>query len=148
MAFLNRVLLIGNLTRDPQVRYTPSGSAVVEFGLATNRRYVNRDGKQVDDACFIDVSMWGKRGITISEYFKKGSPIFIEGRLSFREWEDQNGNRRSKLSVVAEDFQFIGGRSSGSQQGQTQRQDSTPAGSKANAGNEEEIDVTDDEIPF
>ena len=84
MANLNKVFLMGNLTRDPELRYTPSGSPVCEFGLATNRVYKTSAGEQREEACFVDIVMWGQRGVVISEYFTKGRPIFIEGRLQYR----------------------------------------------------------------
>jgi single-strand DNA-binding protein len=112
VANLNKVFLMGNLTRDPEVRYTPSGTAVCEFGMAINRRY--RSGEEWrEETCFVDVSMWGRRGVALSEYLRKGEPVFIEGRLNFRQWENQDGQRRSKLSVVAENFEFLGGRGGG-----------------------------------
>jgi single-strand DNA-binding protein len=81
MASLNKVFLMGNLTRDPELRYTPNGKGLCEFGVAVNRRFTTKDGEQRDETCFVDVTMWGRRAEVISEYFKKGSPIFIEGRL-------------------------------------------------------------------
>ena len=110
MLNLNKVMLLGNLTRDPQLRYTPSGSPVCEFGLAVNRRFKTKEGEQREEACFVDVVMWGRRGEVISEYFSKGTAIYIEGRLNYDSWETPDG-RRSKLRVVAENFEFVGGRS-------------------------------------
>jgi single-strand DNA-binding protein len=112
MASLNKVFLMGNLTRDPELRYTPSGTPVCEFGLAVNRTYTTNAGEQRDESCFVDVTMWGRRGVVISEYFTKGQPIFIEGRLKYDSWESTEG-RRSKLTVVAENFEFLAGRGSG-----------------------------------
>ena len=107
MANLNKVLLIGRLTRDPESRSTPSGSTVVAFGLAVNRNWTRRDsGEKVEETAFIDVEAWGRTGETIARYMKKGRQIFIEGRLKFDTWE-RDGQRRSKLSVTAESFQFI-----------------------------------------
>ena len=107
MANLNKVLLIGRLTRDPETRTTGSGSTVVAFGLATNRNYTRRDsGERVEETTFVDVEAWGRTGETIARYMRKGRQIFIEGRLKLDTWE-RDGQRRSKLSVVAENFQFI-----------------------------------------
>jgi single-strand DNA-binding protein len=107
MANLNKVLLIGRLTRDPETRSVASGNAVVSFGLAVNRTYTRRDsGEKVEETCFVDVEAWGRTGETIARYMKKGRQIFIEGRLKFDSWE-RDGQRRSKLSVVADTFQFI-----------------------------------------
>ena len=108
MANLNKVFLMGNLTRDPELRYTPSGSPVCEFGLAINRSYKTSAGEQRDEVCFVDIVMWGRRGVVISEYFTKGKPIFIEGRLQYDSWETAEG-RRSRLRVVADNFEFLGG---------------------------------------
>ena len=110
MASYNRVILMGNLTRDPQLRYLPSNTAVCEFGLATNRRWRDKDGNQKEDVCFVDVSAFGRQAETINQYMTKGKPILIEGRLRFDSWTGQDGQKRSKLSVVAETFQFVGAR--------------------------------------
>ncbi|MFV1959920.1 MAG: single-stranded DNA-binding protein, partial [Planctomycetota bacterium] len=107
MANLNKVLLIGRLTRDPETRTLTSGSAVVSFGLAVNRTYTRRDsGERVEETCFVDIEAWGRTGETIARYMRRGRQIFIEGRLKFDSWE-RDGQRRSKLSVVAETFQFL-----------------------------------------
>ena len=113
MANFNKVFLMGNMTRDPEVRYTPNGTAVCEFGLAVNRQWTGPDGQKKDETCFVDCQMWGRRGEVVAEYFRKGRPIFIEGRLQFDQWEGRDGQRRSKLRVVAENFEFIGGRGEG-----------------------------------
>ncbi len=151
MANLNKVFLMGNLTRDPELRYTPSGQPVCDFGIATNRVYNTRDGQQKEETCFVDVTMWGRRGVVISEYFTKGRPIFIEGRLQYDTWESADG-RRSKLKVVAENFEFIGGRG-GEQSGpprSSRGRDSAPnrGYDQDEAPVDEGMDVTDDEIPF
>lgn len=159
MANFNKVFLMGNMTRDPELRYTPNGTPLCEFGMAINRRWTSRDGETKEETCFVDVTMWGRRGEVISEYFSKGQPIFIEGRLKLDRWETADG-KRSKLSVVAENFEFIGssrGESGSSQsgQGRQQRRSSTPERSSAdNAASEGDdveeagYDVSDDEIPF
>lgn len=110
MASYNRVILMGNLTRDPELRYLPSGMALCEFGLAVNRRYRDRDDNQKDEVCFVDITAWGRQAETINQYMSKGRAILIEGRLKFDQWTSQDGQKRSKLSVVAERFQFVGGR--------------------------------------
>jgi single-strand DNA-binding protein len=109
MANLNKVLLIGRLTRDPELRYTPAGVAVTEFGLAVNRNYTMPNGEKREETCFVDINVWGKRGETAKEFLKKGRQVFIEGRLDFRSWEAQDGQKRSKLRVVADAFQFLDG---------------------------------------
>lgn len=138
MASLNKVFLMGNLTRDPELRYTPNGTAVTSFGIAVSRNWTSPDGESKEDVCFVDVSMFGKRAEVISEYFSKGSPIFIEGRLQYRQWETQDGQKRRSLSVVAEDFQFIG---------QTRRRSGSPEATQDNAGPSAR-DVNEEEIPF
>ena len=110
MANFNKVLLMGNLTRDPQLRYLPSQMAVAEFGLAINRKWKGPQGEERVDVVFVDCTAWGKQAETINQYFQKGKAIFIEGRLKLDQWEDkQGGGKRSKLTVVVENFQFVGG---------------------------------------
>jgi single-strand DNA-binding protein len=114
MASYNKVLLMGNLTRDPQLKYLPSQTAVVDFGLACNRKYKTQSGEQKEEVTFVDCSAFGRTAEVINEYFKKGKPIFIEGRLRYEQWEDkQGGGKRSRLSVHIDNFQFIGGREGG-----------------------------------
>jgi single-strand DNA-binding protein len=111
MANLNRVLLIGNLTRDPELRVTPKGTATCQFGLAVNRSFKDESGQQRDETTFVDVEAWSRQAETIAKYCTKGRPLFVEGRLRFDQWEDKaSGQKRSKLKVVLENFQFLGGR--------------------------------------
>ncbi|MEK6545348.1 MAG: single-stranded DNA-binding protein [Nitrospinota bacterium] len=106
MASLNKVFLMGNLTRDPELRYTPSGSAVASFGLAVNRKY--KQGEEIkDETCFIDITVWGKQAENCAEYLSKGRGILVEGRLSYRTWETEEGQKRSKIEVVANNVQFL-----------------------------------------
>jgi single-strand DNA-binding protein len=108
MAYLNKVLLIGNLTRDPELRVTPKGTAICQFGLAVNRQFKDESGATRDETAFIDIEAWGKQGELVSKYLQKGSPAFIEGRLKFDSWEDkQSGQKRNKLKVVLENVQFL-----------------------------------------
>jgi len=110
MASYNKVLLMGNLTRDPQLKYLPSQMAVAEFGIACNRKFRTANGEDREEVTFVDITAFGKTGEVINQYFTKGKPIFIEGRLKFDSWEDKNGGgKRSKLTVVVENFQFVGG---------------------------------------
>src|SRR4029079_18910208 len=111
MASLNRVILVGNLTRDPELRYIPSGTAVSEIGLAVNDR-VKRGDQWVDETKFVDVTMWGRTAEVANEYLSKGSPVLIEGRLKLDSWE-KDGQKRSKLRVVCEKMQMLGGRDGG-----------------------------------
>jgi len=114
MANFNKVILMGNLTRDPELRYTPKGQAVARLGLAVNRRYTTDTGEAKEETTFVDIDAWGKQAELISQYLKKGNPIFIEGRLKFDQWDDKNtGQKVSKLRVVLEGFQFVGGRADG-----------------------------------
>ncbi len=105
---LNRVFLAGRLTRDPQLRYTPSGTAVADLGLAVNRSFTDASGQRRDETCFVDVVLWRKQAELTAKHLQKGSPIFIEGRLTFESWEGKDGQRRSRLKVVGENFQFMG----------------------------------------
>lgn len=109
MANVNVVILIGNLTRDPQLRYTASQAAVCEFGLAINRRWKGADGQQKEEVCFVDCTAWGKQAETLQKYVAKGQPLYVQGRLTYQAWE-KDGQKRSKLLVTVEQFQFLGGR--------------------------------------
>ncbi len=113
MASFNKVILLGNLTRDPELRYLPSNMAVCEFGLAVNHRWRDRDGNQREDTCFVDVSAFGRAGETINQYMTKGRPILIEGRLKYDTWTAQDGSKRSKHAIVVENFTFVGSREGG-----------------------------------
>ncbi len=109
MASYNKVILMGNLTRDPELRYTPKGQAVARLGLAVNRRYTTETGEAREEVTFVDIDAWGKQAEVIAQYCKKGRPLFIEGRLKFDQWDDKNtGQKVSKLRVVLEGFQFVG----------------------------------------
>lgn len=114
MASYNKVVLLGNLTRDPELRYTPKGSAVARLGLAVNRSYRTDAGETMEEVTFIDIDAWGKQAELIAQYLRKGNPLFVEGRLKLDQWDDKNtGQKVSKLRVVLENFQFIGGRAEG-----------------------------------
>lgn len=114
MASFNQVILLGNLTRDPQLKYLPSQTAVAEFGIAVNRKFKSQSGEEREEVTFVDCAAFAKTGELINQYFTKGKPIFIQGRLKYDSWEDkQGGGKRSRLTVVVENFQFIGGRDGG-----------------------------------
>ncbi len=114
MPSLNKVFLAGTLTRDPELRYTPGGTAVAQFGMAVNRRFKNREGQMQEEATFIDIEVWARQAETASEYLSKGSPVLIEGRLKLDTWQSkQTGERRSKVCVVGERVQFLGSRRKG-----------------------------------
>jgi len=108
MANYNKVLLMGNLTRDPQLSYLPSQTPVVEFGLAVNRKWTGKDGTSKDETCFVDCRAFGRLAENINKYMSKGRPIFLEGRLTYDTWTAQDGTKRSRHRVVVENFQFIG----------------------------------------
>jgi single-strand DNA-binding protein len=108
MSTLNRVFLMGNLTRDPEVRYTPAGTAVGDLGLAVNESYKNKAGETVESTVFVDVEVWARQAETCAEYLHKGAPVFVEGRLKLDQWENQQGEKRSKLRVRADRVQFLG----------------------------------------
>ena len=108
MASLNKVFLIGNLTKPPELRYTPSGTAVADLRLAVNRNYTTQGGEKREDTCFLTVVVWGKQAESCGEYLDKGSPILVEGRLQTREWEAKDGGKRTVIEVVAERVQFMG----------------------------------------
>ena len=108
MASLNKVFLIGNLTRDPELRYTPAGVAVTNLGLAVNRRFRDKSGEVKEDVCFLTVTVWDKQAEACSQYLQKGSPIFVEGVLQSRSWETSDGQKRSTIDVRAERVQFLG----------------------------------------
>lgn len=111
MPGFNKVMLIGNLTRDPQIKHLPSGTVVAEFGIATSRKYKSASGEDKEDTAFVDCAAFGKQAEVIGQFCQKGKPLFIEGRLKFDSWEDKiGGGKRSKLSVVVENFQFLGSR--------------------------------------
>lgn len=160
MANFNKVLLMGNLTRDPQLRYLPSQMAVAEFGLAVNRRWKGPQGEDREEVTFVDCTAWGKQAETINQYCQKGKGIFVEGRLKLDQWEDkQGGGKRSRLTVVVENFQFIGGPREGGQGGEHEQRPARPAGNRSQQAApraesqqsppiSEEQQFKDDDIPF
>ena len=140
---LNKLLLAGNMTRDPELRYTPKGTAIAQTGIAVNRRWKGEDGEEKEEVTFVDVTFWGRTAETVGQYFKKGSPIFIEGRLKLDSWEDkQTKQRRQKLSVVAENFQFVGPKQEGGE-----RPAARPAPAPATGG-ESDGPPEGDDVPF
>ena len=156
MATLNKVFLLGNLTRDPDFRNIPSGSAVCDFGLAVTRRFYAANGEQQDETCFVDITVWGKSAENCNKYLSKGSKVMIEGRLKLDQWEDQNGGKRSKLKVLAETVQFMGGKreDNGDNQPQAQPEQSPHRGIDSSYAPppmpevpEDNYDASDD-IPF
>ncbi len=154
MANFNKVFLMGNLTRDPELRYTPNGKAVVDFGLAINRRWTSQGGEQREETCFVDLQAWARSAEVISEYCRKGRPLFVEGRLRLETWEGRDGQKRSKLRVVVENFQFLGRRPDQRGDNETGGEKPAPAGGpqepaeeQPKSGSSDEYRV-DDNIPF
>jgi single-strand DNA-binding protein len=117
MASFNRVILVGNLTRDPELRYIGSGTAVTDFGLAVNEKRKNANGELIEETTFVDVTLWARNAEVASEYLSKGSPALIEGRLKYDAWETQDGQKRSKLKVVGERIQLLSSRGQGGSEG-------------------------------
>lgn len=133
MANYNKVQLIGNLTRDPELRYTPGGAAVCEFAIAINRKWKNKQtGQMQEEVDFFDITAWGKTGEIAAEYLKKGRPVFVEGRLKQDRWESPEGKKMSKVKVTAENIQFLGS-----------KQDAAPAEAAAATA-----PGTEEEVPF
>jgi single-strand DNA-binding protein len=113
MANFNKVLLVGNLTRDPELKHTPSNQTVAAIGIAVNRQYTTKDGEKREETTFVDCEAWGRQAEVMAQYLAKGRPVLLEGRLKLDQWQDKDGNNRSKLKVVIENFQFLGSRGEG-----------------------------------
>ena len=143
MAYLNKVFIIGNLTRDPELRVTPKGTSIAAFGLAINRQSKNADGSHADEVTFVDIEAWGKQADLVARYLAKGAPAMIEGRLKLDEWTDKtSGAKRQKLKVVLENVQFLGS-----------KRDGTPAEMRDGEHRQEQqpratTHAPDDSIPF
>ena len=165
MASFNKVLLMGNLTRNPQLSYTPNQTAVCDFGIATNRKWNDQSGNPKDEVCFVDCRAFGRQAETIDKYLTKGRPVFVEGRLTYDSWTAQDGSKRSRLRVTLESFQFIPtGQGNGQQasqgstnQGQQRRQQQqnqappptpTPQQQSSQGHFAPESDFPHDDIPF
>ena len=157
MPSLNKVLLMGNLTRDPELRVTPKGTSICQFGLAINRQFKMESGESREEVIFVDIEAWGKQGETIAKYCTKGRPLYVEGRLRLDQWEDKNTKeKRSRMKVVLEQFQFLGdGRGGGggaapagdesSGGGSPERFSPPPRGGSAKPGAQENLD---EDVPF
>jgi single-strand DNA-binding protein len=140
MASYNKVILIGNLTRDPELRYTAKGTAIAKIGLAVNRRWRNEAGEWQEETTFVDVDAFGRQAETIGQYLKKGRPIMVEGRLKLDQWDDKaTGQKRSRLGVVLENFQFLDGGNRGGGEG---GQDAPASADDADAL------PSEDDVPF
>ncbi len=156
MPSFNKVILMGNLTRDPELRQTQSGTSVCRFSIAVNRSYNSQDGSSRDETCFVEIDCFGRSAENIAKYFTKGKPILIEGRLRQDSWEDkQTGQKRTKLMVVLERFEFVGGardsNSGGFGNGGYDAEYSAPqprGGSRPAAARPRNDDIEDDDVPF
>lgn len=149
MASYNRIVLMGNLTRDPQLSYTPNNLAVCKFGIATNHKRKDRDGNMREEVCFVDCTVFGRGGETFNQYMSKGGSVLVEGRLHLNQWTTPEGDKRSKHEVVVDNFTFVGGRRGGESSGQAA---SAHAAGEAGGGSPDPADdsapPTDDGIPF
>jgi single-strand DNA-binding protein len=161
MASFNQVILLGNLTRDVELKHTPSNQAVANIGLAMNRQYQTREGERREEVTFVDCEAWGRQAEVMAQYLSKGRPVFIQGRLKLDTWQDKDGGNRSKLKVVVENFQFVGGRDGGGggapaggpSEGRREFQPSNtpannPPSSGASGGGGGHAPVGEDDIPF
>jgi len=159
MANLNKVMLIGNLTRDPELRYLQSGTAVCDFGLAVNRNFKTSSGEQREEVLFVDITAWGRQAEVVSEFLQKGRPVFVEGRLKLDQWTTDDGQKRSKMNVVMENFQFLDSRGGGGGGGGGRSQ--APRGQRGQGGqggqkpqrqqrpsSNDDFESGDDSIPF
>jgi single-strand DNA-binding protein len=160
MANVNKVMLLGNITRDLEVRYTPKGTAVCDLGMAVNRIRTGDNGERIEEVTYVDVTLWGRQAELAGQYLSKGRSVFIEGRLQLDQWDDkQTGQKRSRLRVVGENMQFIGGQggSGGNQGGSSapsqqappsEQQQAPPQSNQGGAAGAENFDNDDDDIPF
>lgn len=149
MASLNKVFLIGNLTRDPELRMTPKGTAICTFGLAVNRQFRDEAGGTREETTFVDLEAWGKTGELVSKYLTKGSPAMVEGRLRFDSWESKAGEKRNKLKVVVDNVQFLssrGGGEGGPAGAAPERRQDAPQ--REAAAPESQANDVDDDVPF
>ncbi|MDG1242544.1 MAG: single-stranded DNA-binding protein [Opitutae bacterium] len=159
MASFNKVILMGNLTRDPELRVTAGGISICKIGLAVNRVYSTKDGERREEVTYVDIDAFGKQAEVISKYMRKGRPLFVEGRLKFDQWESE-GQKRSKLGVILDKFEFIGGREDGDggqsagydrssppSRAATATEDSAPAAAPA-ANFSNDNDTLDEDVPF
>lgn len=160
MANLNKVMLIGNLTRDPEVKYTPKGSAVTDIGLAINRYYTLESGEKREETTFVDVTFFGRNAEIIKQYCSKGKPLYVEGRLQLDTWDDkQSGQKRSKLKVMGDSLQLLGTRQGGGNESsgggeeysdapaRTARPSTPPPAARSRPA-DPDLDPADDDIPF
>jgi single-strand DNA-binding protein len=149
MPSLNKIMLIGNLTRDPELRHTPKGTAVAELGLAINRDWKDDQGQKQSEVTFLDVTLWGRQAEIAQQYLTKGKPVYIEGRLQLETWDDkETGKKRSKLKVVGEQMQFLGSSKDSGDSGERQEPQSRPPQQRAQQATPADECQDDDDIPF
>lgn len=154
MANFNKVILIGNLTREPELRVTPGGLSICKFGLAVNRNFTDKEGNKREETTFVDIDSFGKQAEVISKYMSKGRPIMVEGRLKLDQWESKEGEKRSKLGVVLEQFQFMGGRGEGEggsgqdDSGSTNYEQQAPQRRPASSQPAAQQEDVDEDVPF
>lgn len=149
MASYNRIVLMGNMTRDPQLSYTPANTAVCKFGLAVNHKFRDREGNTREEVCFVDCTVFGRRAETFNQYMAKGRPVLVEGRLSLNQWTSPEGVKRSKHEVIVDNFTFVGGRGGASGSGESTAPAEAMAGASQGGGGHDEPPMpSDDNIPF
>lgn len=146
----NKIIIVGNLTRDVDLKYLPSGSALATIGLASNRKYKKQDGSLGEEVCFVDVKLFGRTAEVANQYLKKGSQILIEGRLTLESWTDQSGAKKSRHTITAESMQMLGSKSSPNTDYQANKtnDDMSNYDNKSHEKDIPQIDINDDEIPF
>ena len=145
---INRVVMTGNLTRDPELRSTPSGTSVCSLRIACNTRRKNASGEWVDKPNYFDVTVWGAQGENCAQYLQKGRPVAIDGRLEWREWEDQQGNKRQSVDIIADSVQFLGSREGGENGGRFTPQSDVPVDTADFEQAPAASAAADDDIPF
>ncbi len=150
MASYNKVLLMGNLTRDIELKHIAGNQAVAEIGLAVNRRYRTKEGEDREETTFVDCEAWGRTAEVMKQYLTKGRPVFIEGRLKLDQWTDKDGGKRSKMRVVVESFQFVGtgGGAGGGEGGGSRSQGAGQFQSGGAPSSEAHVPTPDEDIPF
>lgn len=151
MANLNKVMLIGNCTRDVEIKYTPKGTAVANFSIACNHKYKTSDGEPREEVTFVDIDAWGRQAEIAGEYLKKGRPVFVEGRLKMETWDDKaTGQKRSKMKVVLDNLQLLGSKQANDDADTEEppTRPRTPPPTRPTPPRDPDLDVSDDDIPF
>jgi len=152
VASLNKVLLMGNLTRDPEVRHTPKGTAVGDLAMAINMTYKAQDGTEKEEVCYVDVVVWGRQAETCRDYLTKGAPVFVEGRLQLDQWEGPEGEKKSRMRVRADRVQFLSRSGGGGGGARGPRSDGAGGGAPSEGGAPKQSspprDLPEDDVPF